>query len=158
MVLGELGMIQQAGDEIRRPAAEADSVSRHQVQDQAWIPRVAQMDRHTFEHRAKQPTEHADEMPYRQSRQVSGGMLRMTGVELTDLAAQGLMAVHDALGIAGGSRREGDQRRFRRVGVDRARHGFVGKQFIEIPANQCRQSARRRTGQPETACARTARL
>ena len=44
---------------------------------------------------------------------LSGGMLRMAGIELTDLAAQGLVAVHDALGIAGGARGEGDQRRAR---------------------------------------------
>ena len=60
----------------------------------------------------------------------------MTGVELTDLATQGLVAVHDALGIAGGTRGEGDQRRFRRVGVHGAPHGFVGEQIIEIASDE----------------------
>ena len=75
-------------------------------------------------------------MPDRQRRETSGGMLRMAGVELTDLAPQRLVAVHDALGIARGARGERDQRRVRRVGVHGALHGLVGQQVVEIASDQ----------------------
>ena len=68
----------------------------------------------------------------------------MAGVQLTDLAPQRLVAVHDALGIARGTRGEGDQRRLRRVRVHGAPHGLVGEQIVEIASDAVRRSARRR--------------
>ncbi len=71
-----------------------------------------------------------------QRRHLTGGVLRMAGVELADLAPQRLVAVHHALGVAGGARGERDECRVRRVGIHRARHGFLGQQLIEITSNE----------------------
>lgn len=45
MRVGEIGMVEQAGDEVRRAAADGESVAVHQRQDELRIPHIGQIHR-----------------------------------------------------------------------------------------------------------------
>ena len=62
---GEVGMVEQAGDEVRRPAADRQAVALDQLQHLAGVPHVAQVDRCAFEHGDQERAEHPDEVPDR---------------------------------------------------------------------------------------------
>ena len=68
---GEVGVVEQAGDEVRWPAADRQAVGLHQRQHLSGIPHVGEVDRRTVEHRDEEGTEHADEVTDR-----GGGQLR----------------------------------------------------------------------------------
>ena len=101
----------------------------------ARIPHVAQVDRRTLQHRDQERAEHADEVPDRGGGELAAAVGRVVRQQLAGLEAQRLMAVDDALRVACRARGEGDQRRARRIGGDRAR-----------------SAARRRAGRRRSSC------
>ena len=125
-------VIEQAGDEVGRPAAEGQAVAFHQSQYDARVPVVDQVHRPAVEHRDEQSGEHSDEVPDRCRGQLVVADRPDLARELTRLADQAAMAVHDALGRAGGAGGERDQRGTRGVGGDRAGHRFIGEEVVEV--------------------------
>jgi hypothetical protein len=75
-------------------------------------------------------------MTYRQRRQVPGKMSWVPRDQLTDLAPEGLVTVHDAFGITRGARGECHNRRTGGIGVKGTRKRFVSEQFLEVLSNQ----------------------
>ena len=156
VLVGAVGMVEQAGDEVRRPAADRQAVDSHQLQHLAGVPDVAQIDRCTFEHRDQECAEHADEVPDRGGGELPAAVGRVVRQQLAGLEAERLMTVDDALGIARRARGERDQCRAGRVGGDGARHRLVGRAGRRSGAHgpgaparrprQGRRSARPRTG------------
>ena len=65
---GAVGMVQHAGDEVGRPAADREAVALDQLEHLARIPDVAQIDRSAFQHRDQEGAEHADEVTDRGGR------------------------------------------------------------------------------------------
>ena len=128
-----IGVIEQAGDEVGRAAAKGEAVAVHQRQHFGRIPVVDQVYRPAVEDRDQQGGEHSDEVADRRRGQLVVADRPDLAGELTRLADQAAMAVHDALGRAGGAGGERDQRRTRGVGGDRAGHRLVGEQIIEVP-------------------------
>ena len=120
-------MVEQAGDEVGRPTADRQAVALDQLEHAGRVPDVAQIDRGALEHRDQERAEHADEVPDRGGGELPAAVGRVVREQLAGLEAERLMAVDDALRVAGRARGEGDQRRAGRIG-----------------ARRCRPSARRR--------------
>jgi hypothetical protein len=106
---GAVGVVEQAGDEVRRSATEREVVAFQQVQHFTWIPAVEQVHRPTVDHRYEQGAKHADEVAYRCGDElVVADRPDMAG-QLTRLADQRLVAVDDALRVTGRAGGKGDQ-------------------------------------------------
>ena len=131
MVIGEVGMIKQAGEEVRWAAPDGHTLALHQGQDLCGVPVIDEIDGRAIQHGNEECPEHADEVPDRGRRELATPVRRVVRMELAGLAANRLMAVDDALGIAGGTRRERNQRRIAGVGGERAGHRLVGEQVVE---------------------------
>ena len=125
-------VIEQAGDEVGRPAAEGQAVAFHQSQYDARIPVVDKVNRSTVEHRDQQSGKHSDEVADRCRGQLVVADRADLAGELTRLADQAAVTVNDALRRAGGAGGERDQRGTRGIGGDRAGHRFVGEQVVEV--------------------------
>ncbi len=132
MLVVAVGMVEQAGDEVRRSAADRQAVGLHQRQHLARIPDVGEVDRGALQDGDEEGAEHADEVPDRGGGQLPSAVRRVVGQQLAGLEAQRLMAVDDALGVARGAGRERDQRGIRRVGCDGARHRLIVEEVVEI--------------------------
>ena len=66
VVLGEARVVEQAGYEVGRPTTERDAVAFHQVDREAGIPDVAQVDRRPLDDRNQEGAEHSDEVSDRE--------------------------------------------------------------------------------------------
>ena len=157
-------MVQQAGDEVGRSAADRQSVALDQLEHPARIPDVAQIDRRALQHRDQEGAEHADEVPDRRGGQLPAAVGRVVRQQLAGLEAQRLMAVDDALRVAGRARGERDQRRAGRIGgmvptigssASRSSNGRSSREPAQRRPG--RRSARRRTGPAGTSSGRTPR-
>ena len=71
-------------------------------------------------------------MSDRRRRQLPAAVGRVVRQQLAGLEAERLMAVDDALRVAGGARGERDQRRARRIGGDGADQRLIGEQVVEV--------------------------
>ena len=127
-----VGMVEQTGDEEGRAAADGQPVPLDEFENPARIPHVAQVDGRTLQDRDQQRTDHADEVPDRRGGQLPAPAGRVVRQELSRFAAQRLVTVDHALGVAGGAGREGDQCRRGGVRRHRAVHRFVGEQVVEV--------------------------
>ena len=132
MLGAAIGVVEQAGDEEGRATADGQPVLLDEFENLARIPYVAQVDGRTLQNRDQQRTDHADEVPDRRGGQLPPPAGRIVRQQLSRFAAQRLMTVDHALGIAGGTGREGDQRRRSRVRRHRAVHRLVGEQVVEV--------------------------
>ncbi len=131
VLVGEVGVVEQAGQEVRGAAADAQAVGQHQAQHLARVPHVDEVHRPVAQQRDDEGVEHPDEVADR-----GAGDLRRPAegehvVELAGLAAQRAVRVHHALRVAGGARGEADDGRG--VGCDRGRagHGLAVEQVGE---------------------------
>ena len=123
-------MVQQAGDEVGRSAADRKPVALDQLEHHARIPHVAQIDGCALEHRNEEGAQHADEVTDRGAGELAAAVGRVVLQQLAGLEAERLMAVDDALGVAGGAGGEGDQRRAGGVGGEGAVHRFGVEQVV----------------------------
>ena len=108
-------MVEQAGDEVRRRRRRRQAVGLDQRERLPGIPHVAQVDGMTVEHRDEQRAQHADEVSDRRGGELASAVGRVLPA-VGGFRTRALMAVHDALGLAGGAGGEGDQRPRRRIG------------------------------------------
>ena len=67
VTLGEVGVVEQAREEVGRPSAHAEVLGEHQPQHLAWIPDVHQMHRVVPMQGAQQRLEHPDEVAQRRA-------------------------------------------------------------------------------------------
>ena len=97
---GAVGMVEQAGDEVRRPAADRQPVALDQLRAPARVPDVDEIDRRALEYRDEERAQHADEVADRGAGELAAAVGRVVLQQLAYLEAERLMAVHDALGVA----------------------------------------------------------
>ena len=116
MLVGEVGVVEQAGEEERGAAADAEALLEHQAQDLARVPHVDEVHRLVAQQRHEERVEHPDEVADRRAGDRRRAARREHVVELAGLEADRAVRVDDALRVAGGARGEADERR--RVGVD----------------------------------------
>src|SRR6516165_11568462 len=131
---GEVGVVEQARHVVGGAAADAQAVGLHQLEDRRWIPDVGEVDGLAPEHRGEEGAEHAHEVPDRRGREQLTPVGRVPAGQLPDLESQGLVAVDDALRVAGGAGGEGDQRGLCRVSGDDAGHRGGGEEILEVLA------------------------
>ncbi len=62
MLVREVRMVEQAGEEVRGATGHAEVLLAHQAQDLARIPHVDEMDRPVAQQRDEERVDHADEM------------------------------------------------------------------------------------------------
>jgi hypothetical protein len=129
--VGAVGMVEQAGDEVGRPATDRDAIRLHQGQHRCGVEDVGEVDRRALEHGNEEGAEHPDEVPDRGRGQLTPTVGWVVGQQLTRLEPEGLMTVDDALGVSRRTRREGDQGRPGRIGGDGARHRLRLEQLVE---------------------------
>ncbi len=58
MLLGQVGVVEQALEEVRRPRPAGEAVLGHHPQHASRVPGVEQVDRAPGDHRQQEPTEH----------------------------------------------------------------------------------------------------
>ncbi len=115
VLLGEVRVVEQAGEEVGRTAGHAELAVEHQAKDGFGVPGVDEVHRTPAQQRHDQRVQHADEVADRR-----GGDLRRAAdgehpVELTRLEAERVVGVHDALRVSGRAGGEADECRFRRI-------------------------------------------
>jgi hypothetical protein len=141
VVGGEVGVVEQAGQEVGRPTGDAEALVVHQLQHRARVPDVDQVDRPVAQHRDQEGVEHPDEVTDRRAGDLGRASLREEVVELAGLAPDRAMGVDDALRVARRARREADHRRG--VGVD---GGGPGDRFgVEHRRERQRHRGQRRS-------------
>ena len=87
VLVGEVGVVEEAGEEEGGAAAHADVLLEHQPQDLARIPHVDQVHRVVAEQRHEEGVEHPDEVAHRRAGDRGRPALREHVVELAGLAA-----------------------------------------------------------------------
>ncbi len=117
VLLGEVRMVEEAREEVGRPAGHAEALIEHQFQDDTGIPDVDQVDGPHPQEGQEERVHHPDEVPNRRAGDLGRPDLGEHPVELAALEPDGAVGVDHALGVAGGARREADDRR--RVGIYR---------------------------------------
>ncbi len=126
----EVGMVEQADEEVRRALAGRQAVFEHRREHARRVPDVDEMHRLASVHGKQQRGEHPDAVADRRANQRRRpGWLYCT--ELADLGADGAMGVHHPLGVGRRSRRVRDQRRGGRVDRERCRDRLVGNELVE---------------------------
>ena len=123
-------MVQHAGDEVGRSAADRKPVALDELEHLARVPHIAQIDGCALEYRNEEGAQHADEVTDRGAGELAAAVGRVVLQQLACLETQGLMAVHDALGVACGAGGEGDQRRAGGVGGEGAGQRFGVEQIV----------------------------
>ena len=123
-------MVQHAGDEVGRSAADREPVALDELEHLARVPDVAQIDGCALEYRNEEGAQHADEVTDRGAGELAAAVGRVVLQQLACLETQGLMAVDDALGVARGAGGEGDQRRAGGVGGEGAVQRFGVEQIV----------------------------
>ena len=119
VLVREIGMVEQAGEEEGRARAAVHVVLEHGGEDGRRIPHVDQVNRIAPEDGDEQRGEHADAVPdgcAGEGRDAPAGLHR---AELADLEADGAVRMHHALrvgGRAGGVRDERGRRRIDALG------------------------------------------
>ena len=106
VLVGEVGVVEQAGEEVGRAAAHAEALVQHQPQDLGRVPHVDQVDRPVAEQRHEERVEHPDEVADRRAGDLRRAARREHVVELAGLEADRAVRVDDALGVAGRARGE----------------------------------------------------
>ena len=126
----QLGMIEQAGQEIGGAAARGEAVLQHRVEDDVRLPEIDQVDRLAAVHRHQQSTEQPDGVADRRAhqRRWSGGC---RGGQLAYLRSDAAMGVHRAPRLGGGAGGVGDQRRTIGVGDTRRIDRWRIRQHVE---------------------------
>ena len=127
---GAVGVVEQAGEEVGGAAARGQVVLEHAGQYGAGVPHVDEADGLALPHREQQPAQHADGVPHRRPHE-EGRVAALHGSELSDLEADGAVRVHHALGIGGGPRGVGHQRRGGGVDGDRRGQRVAFGQCVE---------------------------
>ena len=131
-----VGVVQQAGDEVRRSATDRKTFGLNEFEHVSRVPHITQIDRRALEYRDQERTDHADEVPDWRCGQLASTVGRVILQQLAGLEAECLMAVHDPLGLTGGAGRERDQCRGAGIGVDLACHRLVVEQILEAVLHQ----------------------
>ena len=108
----EVGMVEQADEEVRRALTRRQAVFEHRREHAAGIPDVDEVHGLAAVHRQQQRREHPDPVADRRAdqRRRPAGLDR---TELADLGADGAMGVHHPLRVRRRARRVRDERRAR---------------------------------------------
>ena len=109
VLLGEVGVVEDAGEEERGAAAHADVLGEHQPEDLAGIPHVDHVHRVVAEQRHHEGVEHPDEVAHRRAGDGGRSAPREHVVELARLAGDRAVRVDHALRVLGGARGERDR-------------------------------------------------
>ena len=147
--VGEVGVVEEAGEEEGRAAEHPHLFLSHDAQHLTRVPHVDEVDGFVTQQRHEEHADHPDEVadgrPGEPGRPGHGVHL----CELAGLAEDGVVRVHHALRVTGGARGEPDQRRG--VGVDRG--GVRGGRVIErgVERARPRRELRRRVRGDEPA-------
>src|SRR5207248_3562313 len=130
MFWGAIGMVEHAGDEIRRSAADRKPLALNEVEHLSRIPDIAQVDGRAFQYRNQKRAEHADEVADGGAGELAATVVRIVLQQLARLKTQRLMAVHNAFRVARRTRGERDQRWAGGVGRQRAGMWLRGEQLV----------------------------
>ena len=117
VLVGEVRVVEDAGEEVRRSAAHPDVVRQHQAEDLTRVPHVHHVHRVIPEQRHDEGVQHPDEVAHRGTGDGGWAAPREHEVELSRLARDRAVRVDHALGVLRGPRREGDQSG--RIGIHR---------------------------------------
>ena len=128
---GEVGVVEQAGEEVGGSAGDADPFLPHHAEHLTGVPDIEQVDGVLPQQRDQERVEHPDEVPHRRTGDLGRAALREHVVELTGLAPDGPVRVHDTLRITRRPRCEPDDDRGVGVHRHRAGHRLVVEQRLE---------------------------
>ena len=102
----EVGVIQQAREEVGSTAGHREVLVEQQPEDAARVPHVEQVDRDATDERAEERVQHPDEVANGGTGEGGDGVRRGQDGGLTSLEADRAVGMDDTLRVAGRPRRE----------------------------------------------------
>jgi hypothetical protein len=131
VLVGEIGMVEQAGEEERRTRAAVHVVLEHRGEDRRRVPHVDEVDRLASEDGDEQRGKHSDAVTDGRAGEGGDCAAGLHRAELTDLEADGAVRVHDTLRIRSRARGVRDKGGGRRIDARGLVHGFAAGEARE---------------------------